>query len=535
MEDRFWVGGTGTWNASSTTHWSTSSGGSSGASVPGSSDTVIFDGSSGGGTVTLDGITSTIAALNMGAAATMTFAGTGNIEVSGNITFGANVTWTATTSVKSFGTCSLTSNGMTLAGEFWIGSGGGSAGTVTLADAFTVNSSGTVRLNEGTFDANNFAFSTGNFVSSPVASTTRVLTLGSAAHSLTGGNSSFSITNTTNLTINKGTGSINLSRSGTQIFDAGGLEINNLKATNSGSRFIQGSSIINNLDFTGFTGTWESGTFTCKGDLTLVSGMTVASGSGTVTLGGASGTQTITSAGKTIDRPVTIDASGATKQLADALTMGSTRTLTLTAGSFDANDQTVTLGRFSSSNSNTRTISMGSGLWTLTGTGTVWTLSTTSGLTFNKETANIKITDTSANQCTFAGGSLTYNDVWFARGTSTGTNTITGTPTFDDFKDDGTIAHQETWPAGATCTFTTFTVSGNPSQLISLRSSSAGSQATLSCASGTINCDYLNIKDSNAIGGATWNAGDNSIDNGNNDGWIFLVVPVTQAYGIIIF
>src|SRR5579859_93979 len=53
MAARFWVGGTGTWDLSSTTHWATSSGGTSGASAPGASDTVTFDGNSGGGTVTV--------------------------------------------------------------------------------------------------------------------------------------------------------------------------------------------------------------------------------------------------------------------------------------------------------------------------------------------------------------------------------------------------------------------------------------------------------------------------------------------------
>ncbi|WP_156795569.1 hypothetical protein [Bradyrhizobium icense] len=53
MASRFWVGGTGTWNDSSTANWSATSGGASGASVPSSADTVTFDGSSGGGTVTV--------------------------------------------------------------------------------------------------------------------------------------------------------------------------------------------------------------------------------------------------------------------------------------------------------------------------------------------------------------------------------------------------------------------------------------------------------------------------------------------------
>jgi hypothetical protein len=49
MANRYWVGGTGNWDASTTTHWSATSGGAGGATVPVASDTVTFDGSSGGG------------------------------------------------------------------------------------------------------------------------------------------------------------------------------------------------------------------------------------------------------------------------------------------------------------------------------------------------------------------------------------------------------------------------------------------------------------------------------------------------------
>jgi len=49
MADRYWVGGSGTWNSSSTANWSATSGGSSGASAPTSSDNVIFDNASDAG------------------------------------------------------------------------------------------------------------------------------------------------------------------------------------------------------------------------------------------------------------------------------------------------------------------------------------------------------------------------------------------------------------------------------------------------------------------------------------------------------
>ncbi|MCR4307833.1 MAG: hypothetical protein NUV80_04670, partial [Candidatus Berkelbacteria bacterium] len=42
MADRYWVGGAGTWNTT-TTHWSASSGGAAGETAPGSGDNVFFD------------------------------------------------------------------------------------------------------------------------------------------------------------------------------------------------------------------------------------------------------------------------------------------------------------------------------------------------------------------------------------------------------------------------------------------------------------------------------------------------------------
>ena len=43
MANRYWVGGSGTWNTTSTTNWSAASGGASGASVPTAADSVFFD------------------------------------------------------------------------------------------------------------------------------------------------------------------------------------------------------------------------------------------------------------------------------------------------------------------------------------------------------------------------------------------------------------------------------------------------------------------------------------------------------------
>lgn len=76
MTARFWVGGTGTWDASDTTHWAATSGGAGGQSVPGAADSVTFDANSGAGTVTL-ATAPTILSLSL-SGFTGTFASGGN-------------------------------------------------------------------------------------------------------------------------------------------------------------------------------------------------------------------------------------------------------------------------------------------------------------------------------------------------------------------------------------------------------------------------------------------------------------------------
>ena len=79
MANRYWVGGTGSWTTSSTTNWSASSGGSSGASVPTASDSVFFD-QAGTYTVTLTGA---LTCLDLTVSAgTVTFTSTGTIGIS---------------------------------------------------------------------------------------------------------------------------------------------------------------------------------------------------------------------------------------------------------------------------------------------------------------------------------------------------------------------------------------------------------------------------------------------------------------------
>lgn len=167
--DRYWVGGSGTWN-NSNTPWSTTSGGSGGADAPNSvTNHVIFDANSGGGTVTLGidftgvnvdftGFTGTFAqgthtlsllgSLTMGAVTTWT--GSGADSIGGNLSLGSgmtnsytgNITFNSTSSGKT-----ITSNGVSIGSNVTFN---GSGGVWTMQDSSNIK---TVTLTAGTLVA----------------------------------------------------------------------------------------------------------------------------------------------------------------------------------------------------------------------------------------------------------------------------------------------------------------------------------------------------------------------------------------------
>jgi hypothetical protein len=367
MATRYWVGGTGTWDALSTANWSTSSGGASGASAPLAVDTVIFDSASGTGTCTAAlGATCAIATLN---SSTL------------GLTLGANLTMT--------GTFTLTLGALSL-------------GSSTLScNVFSSNNSNTRSI----------AFGTGNIT---LVGNNTTIWVQSTATGFT-----YTGTPTVNSTYSGATGTRTITTGGT----AGGSAATALNfAFSAGTDTVSvgGGGHVNNLNFTGFAGTLAAGARVIYGDLTIASGMTLTAGTQVTTFAATSGTKTITTAGKTIDNPITFNGVGGTWAFADALTQGSTRAFTLTNG-----------------------------------------------------TVRLK--------------------------------------------------------SSATSTVGVFATSGTNQKY--LQSTTPGTQATLSQASGTVDASYLTIQDISATGGATWNAyvDQNNVDAGNVDGWDFGVSPVVGS------
>ena len=190
-------------------------------------------------------------------------------------------------------------------------------------------------------------------------------------------------------------------------------------------------------------------------------GVTSSSTTGTITFA-KRGTSTITSNGVTFGCNVTSNCVTGIVQLADALVLDSARTLTLTSGTFDAVTYNVTTGLFTASSGST--LKMGSGTWTISGTGPVWTLASS---VFYKGTANILLSDTSTTARTFSGGSNSYNKLTIGGTTGTSTLTISGNNQFTELASTKTVAH--TIALGTTTqTFGKWSVTGTSGNVVTL-------------------------------------------------------------------
>lgn len=113
----------------------------------------------------------------------------------------------------------------------------------------------------------------------------------------------------------------------------------------------------------------------------------------------------------------------------------------------------------------------------------------------------------------------------------TGPYSSTNSNQFADIQTD-TLPATITFSAGSTITLTDFTLAGTAGNLVTINSSVSGTQFILSKSSGTVTSSYLAIQDSNATGGATWDASNGTNTNlGNNTGWIFAPAPTYTVNG----
>lgn len=430
MANRYWVGGTGTWDATALLKWSLTSGGVGGEAVPTASDNVYFDAASGAVTITLSGARTCLSFNST--SFTGTVAGTGSLTVNANAVYGAGATFTNTgtwTFAATAGTQQITTNGKTL--DFPITKN--SAETLQLQDNLTMGSTRAFTLTAGTLDLNNQTLSTGLFNSSN--SNVRSIAFGTGKIQLTGNAAPvWGCGDTTNFTYT-GTSRIELTYAGStgaRSIGTGGTGFNGVESNSLNFYVTAGTDTVNvggsasvrrvyrTLDFTGFGGTIVPFLATIFGDLIISNTTTISASATSWLFAGTSGTKNITTSGKTFDLPLSFDGVGSTFVFQDALTQGSTRAFTIANGTVQLKSSaTLTTGAFATSGTNQK-----------------------------------------------------Y-----------------------------------------------------------LQSTTPGTQATLTQASGTVNATYLSIKDINATGGATWNAlwSSNNVDEGNNSGWVFGDPPIISA------
>jgi hypothetical protein len=411
MANRFWVGGNGTWDTTSTTNWSSTTGGAGGASAPTSADAAIFDANSGAAVVTL-----------------------------GEDVTAAGMAYNAFTGTFAFGVYKIT-----LVGD----------GNVLLgATTYTATGSKNIELTYAGANA-------------------RSCFLGAVTYA-----------NAFNVKVTAGTGTINIPTTGAR---------------------------VGSLDFTGFSGSWISnGVQNVSGNLTLSTTMT-DTGTHLIQFSGSS-SQTITTNGRTINRTCYFTDTN-TKILADNFT--TTGEFRLIQGTLDATDKNVSAATFFSSYSIVREIRFGSGVWAVSGAS--WDCTTGTNLTITYTTGSINMTSASAK--TFAGGGRSWPTL---NQGGAGALTITGANTFANITNTVQPA-TITFPASTITTVSAFSVSGTSGNQITLNSSTPGTRATLSDASGVNSVSFCTIQDLNVTGGATWNAftSAGNVDDGNNIGWDF--------------
>lgn len=321
-------------------------------------------------------------------------------------------------------------------------------------------------------------------------------------------------------------------------------------------------------DFTNYTGTVsgtgavQMGTTTAGPSnvcLKLVAGMTWTHAAAITYVGTNATPQTLTMAGKALGATLAISGAGGTLKLLDAARCS---TFTLTNGTFDINGQTLTITGTAgtvftvTSNSNTRVLAFGTG-GSLVCNGTNATGSVSVGAT----TTNFSVTGTGT--VTMAGGGTFRGTNWsgtsngialtltgggssatLAPGTGTSVGTFGSVSAVDknitisgSITVGGTFSHTLptsvartlTLQAGETLGVTgSLTLTGRSGVLLSVVSSTGGSAATISKASGTPTMDYLSVQDIAASGGATFVANNSTSVSGNTG----IAFPKTLVLGL---
>jgi len=558
----YWVGGSGTWDTSTTTHWSLSSGGGGGQNPPNIGDTVIINGSSGSPTITM--ATSLLcASLNTtGATCTLNFSSGGTFNINASLILSATTTWTTssavTLNIKPLATTSsITTNNIAFnntAINVDNTSNTNACTTTVTGNIVSTNTATGITLTGGTAVGTKLTIdiSSGSQIKAPSINIPNKYlgitfgTTGSLYFNGAIGNIASTIDNTNLSYTGTPTATVVCSSSYSQLFSfigsqtvagfnytvSGTVGVGNFIMQGTGS-FSNGQS-VNNLDISGITAVTGGGTINIfvfvYGNFVGTNASYSAIKYGSLVFSAPSGTQTITSNGFTFGQ-INLGG-GSTVQLIDDLTCDTTwfnSVINVNSGTFNANNKNVTTPSFIMSGGST---TMGSGTWYLHYNNPSHSFSNSSfsisGGTLTINTANIiiELNGASGDYGQFYGGGYTYNTLTF-NAISNINYYIGDTNTFSALKSSGFANYAIYFAATATITIGTWGITGSAGNFVTVTGDTPGTPSPL-VYSGTkvVSADYLTIAHTTVTPATlTWYAGANSLNSGDNFGWIFTAPP----------
>lgn len=206
--------------------------------------------------------------------------------------------------------------------------------------------------------------------------------------------------------------------------------------------------------------------------------------------------------------------------LEQKLSTAAAATTTIEECTFASNGQECSLGFFNSSNALTRTVNIENSIVKVAATGTVWTMSTKTNLTFKAAGSTIELTDTGAVAKTFVPGSeQKYNKIKFGGGASAPKYKIGTSCTINIL--EFTEAQKATFEVTSGVKLTVEKVIGHGAsgKLITMEASTPGTAFEFASLIGTTfaGLDWISFKDCHVMATSTWYAGANSTNVSGNE------------------
>jgi hypothetical protein len=231
MSDRYWIGGTATWDATTTSVWSTTSGGSGGASVPTSSDNVFFD-QAGTFTVTIGSSSVSCRSFTV-SASTYTFTATaGAVIAYGDVYFVSGTVYPFNLFINGTSGFTLTTNGVVLPNIVT-----GTNSNYTLGSALT--------LTNNFLGGSGSILNTSGYTVTATGLSTRFLNMSTSQITLSG-----NLSNLLTLTWSPGANITFTSNGTTSLTSSAGVDYPSVTFTGSSTVTINKNNTFNNLSST---------------------------------------------------------------------------------------------------------------------------------------------------------------------------------------------------------------------------------------------------------------------------------------------